>query len=276
MTNKQFISVILPVYNGSKTIKRAVDSILAQTYDSFELIIINDGSTDETKNILNLFKDKRIVLINNQKNLGKVHALNNGILRAKGKYIAFLDADDVALPQRLEKQVYFLEQNPSIVVVGTATKEIYRDGTEKIRYRPPDTRAIKKNIIRICPFTHSSTMIRREVFDRIGLYDPSKDGPKRLSIGEDYDLWVRMLSAGYEMANLPDVLTIYYRGAGSSIRGRPLMQRIKHRTTARIDAIKKLKLPYSAYLNIIPVIIFSILDDYGLKIDRLFYFLSRR
>jgi glycosyltransferase involved in cell wall biosynthesis len=268
------ISVILPVYNGAKTVMHAVESILAQTYENFEFIIIDDGSIDETNNILASFKDKRIRLINNQKNMGKVHTLNTGIQKAQGQYIAFIDADDVALPARLEKQVNFLAKNPSIAVLGTATKEIYPGGMERIRYRPRDTSAIKKNIVRICPFTHSSTMIRSEVFNTVGLYDPLKDGPKRLYIGEDYDLWVRILAAGYNMANIPDVLTVYYREPGSSIRGRSLSQLIKQRISARIDVINKLNLGYSAYFNIIPVVVLSILNHYGIQIDSAFNLLS--
>jgi glycosyltransferase involved in cell wall biosynthesis len=267
------VSVILPVYNGENTIERAVSSALSQTYTEFELIIINDGSTDKTPEILSCFEDRRIKIFH-QLNRGKVASLNRGLQESNCKYVAFLDADDMMLPERLEKQVNFLERHPSISVVGTATREVYKDGTEKIRYRPKDTKAIKKNIVRICPFTHSSTMIRKEVFDKTGFYDPAKDGPKRLAIGEDYDLWIRLLAAGYEMANLSDVLTIYYREAGSSIRGRPLALRIRQRISARIDVIKKLGLPHSAYLNLIPVVFCSILDHYGVRLDGLFNLFS--
>ncbi len=154
------VSVVLPVYNGARTIRRAVESILAQTYDNFELIIINDGSVDNTLDILTSFSDSRIVLLD-QENKGKVHSLNRGIVTSRGEFIAMIDADDFALPERLERQVKFMIKNQSVVVVGTATRVVYQDGTERIRYRPFDNQSIRQSIVRICPFTHSSTMIRK-------------------------------------------------------------------------------------------------------------------
>jgi glycosyltransferase involved in cell wall biosynthesis len=263
------VSVVLPVYNGTRTIRRAVESILVQTYGNFELIIINDGSIDNTMDILTSFSDPRILLLD-QENHGKVQSLNRGIVVSRGEFIAMIDADDVALPERLERQVEFMIKNKAIAVVGAATRVVYQDGTERIRYRPYDTQSIRKSIVRICPFTHSSTMIRKKVFEKVGFYDPAKDGPKHLSIGEDYDLWVRIAAAGYEMANLKDVLTVYYLEPGSSIRGRSAIKRAVQQISSRIEAIHRLKLGYSAYFNLFPVIVLSLLTYYGLRIDSLF------
>ncbi len=210
------VSVVLPVYNGGKTIGRAVSSILSQTYTNFEFIIINDGSTDKTPSILTSFNDKRITVLH-QENQGLVASLNRGIQKSIGKYIARMDADDIAFPDRLQKQIDFMEKNPSVGVVGTAVKVIYSDGTERVRRRPPDTFSIKKNIVRLCPFCHSSVMIRKDVFERVGLYDSSKDGSKQLLV-EDYDLWVRVLAAGYDLANLPDVLIVYCKESSSILK----------------------------------------------------------
>jgi glycosyltransferase involved in cell wall biosynthesis len=267
------VSVVLPVYNGARTIRRAVESIFLQTYDNFELIIINDGSVDNTMDILTSFSDSRILLLD-QENHGKVQSLNRGIVSSRGELIAMIDADDVALPERLERQVEFMIKNQAVVVVGAATRVVYQDGTERIRYRPHDTQSIRQNIVRICPFTHSSTMIRKKVFEKVGFYDPAKDGPKHLSIGEDYDLWVRIAAAGYEMANLKDVLAVYYVEPGSSIRGRSAIRRAIQQISSRIEAIHTLKLGYSAYFNLIPIIILSLLTYYGLKLDIVFNLLA--
>ncbi len=276
ISNEQtpLVSVVLPVYNAQGTIGRAVESILEQTFSNFELLIINDGSTDHTSRILSGFNDPRLFILS-QKNKGLVRSLNRGIGSARGKYIARMDADDMSLPERLEKQVSFLAKNPSYAVVGTATKVIYEDGKEKIRYRPSSTAAIRKNIVRICPFTHSSVMIRKSVFDRVGLYDCSMDGSKALLV-EDYDLWVRILAAGYDMANLPDVLMVYNRECDSILRNRTLANRIRQQILSRVKIIKTLNLGFLAYLNLIPVIILSILTHYGVKTDMFFCILSKK
>lgn len=267
------VSVVLPVYNAEKTIGRAVESILEQTFSNFELLIINDGSTDRTSKIISDFSDPRISILS-QENKGLVLSLNRGIESAIGKYIARMDADDISLPGRLEKQVSFLGKNPSYAIVGTATKIIYEDGKKGIRYRPRNTADIRKNIVRICPFTHSSVMIRKNVFDRVGLYDSSMDGSKELLV-EDYDLWVRILAAGYDMANLSDVLMVYNRGCDSILRNRTLVNRMRQQILSRINAIKILNLGFHEYLNLIPVIILSVLTYYGVKADMFFYILSK-
>ncbi|OGW52065.1 MAG: hypothetical protein A2Y81_02270 [Nitrospirae bacterium RBG_13_43_8] len=269
---QSFVSVVLPVYNGAKTIRRAVSSILFQTYSNFELIIINDGSTDEIPELLTSLHDERIRILN-QENRGLVASLNRGIKESTGKYIARMDADDFAMPERLKKQVEFMENNPTVGVLGTAVKTVYSDGTERIRRRPLNTTSIRKNIIKICPFCHSSVMIRKKVFQRVGLYDSSKDGSRKLLV-EDYDLWVRILTAGYDLANLPDVLMTYYREPDSILRSRSISVRIKQQVLSRIEIIKKLRLGYSAYLNIPPVVILSILSHLGIKLDGIFNLLS--
>jgi len=268
------ISVILPVYNGAETIRRAVDSILAQTYQDFEFIIINDGSTDATPQILKSYNDARIQILP-QENRGLVRSLNRGILASQGKYLARMDADDVALPERFEKQLNFLETHPTVAVLGTAARVIYGDGTENIRRRPLNTEAIRKNIIRICPFSHSSVMIRRAVLDKVGLYDTNKCGSKRLLV-EDYDLWVRILAAGYDLANLAEPLMLYYREPNSILRSRSLTKRLKQQIYSRLEIMKILKLKPYKYINLLPIILLSSLSHYNVKLDKIFNLLSRK
>ncbi len=266
------VSVILPVFNGADTIAMAISSILDQTYTNYEFVIINDGSTDNTQLILESFSDRRIKILR-QENRGLVLSLNRGILASKGKYLARIDADDTAVPHRLEKQVEFLENNPSVALVGSAIIITYENGKKRLRRFPPDRPSILKNIIRINPFSHSAVMIRRAVLDNVGLYDVSKDGSKRLLV-EDYDLWVRMIEAKYELANLPDALVHIYRLQSSILGQRSLGKKVKQQILSRIDAIRRLKLGPLAYINIIPVVILSAISYFGIKLDGIFNSLS--
>lgn len=269
-----FVTVLIPAYNASKTIGRAIHSILNQTYSNFEFIVINDGSTDDTLNIVNSFHDSRLRIID-QKNIGKVRSLNKGIRLAKGSYIAMLDADDESHYKRLEKQIQFCNNNPGIEVVGTATKEVYYDGKAKIRYRPPNNREMIKSIIKICPITHSSAMIKKGVFDVVGLYDPAKDGPQKKAIGEDYDMWIRMLQHGIQMANMDDVLTTYYRLPDSSIGSRTVKKKIVQRLKARNEAMQTLNLPIYNYMFFVPVLVLSMLEIFNFKYDDIFNLISK-
>ena len=117
------ISVVMPAYNAEKYITEAIDSILFQTFKDFEFIIINDASTDSTKDIIESYKDPRIKLVNNEQNKGVAKSLNIGISVACGKYIARMDADDIALPERFQKQFDFMEQHPNIDVCGSWAKK---------------------------------------------------------------------------------------------------------------------------------------------------------
>jgi glycosyltransferase involved in cell wall biosynthesis len=266
------VSVVLPVYNGAGTIARAVESILSQSYRNFEFLIINDGSTDGTQRLLEAFQDPRICAYQ-QENRGLVASLNRGITESRGKYIARIDADDEALPERLERQVAFLERHPRVAVVGSAVMVVYEDGTRRLRRRPLDNAAIVRNIVRICPFCHSSVMMRKSSLGRVGLYDPAKDGSKQLLV-EDYDLWVRMIEARYELANLPDVLTRYYRDCFSIVRKRTFRCRAKQAILSRLETIKRLRLGPTSYFNLLPVIVLSAMNYYGIKLDSVFNLLS--
>ena len=117
--NEVVVSVILPVFNGEKFLTESINSILNQSFKKFELIVINDGSTDNSYEYIKKFKDTRLSVINNDKNIGLSNSLNKGILVAKGKYIARMDQDDISLPDRLKKQVAFMDDNPGIGVCGT-------------------------------------------------------------------------------------------------------------------------------------------------------------
>ena len=167
------ISVLMPVYNTNKKyLKQSIESILKQTFKDFEFIIIDDGSDIKTKKFLKSFKDDRIVLIENEKNLGLIKTLNKGIKLAKGEFIARMDADDISTPDRFEKQLLYMTKNPEIGVLGSAF-QIFQKREEKIVMPTTDEDAKKMLQTGVSPFAHPSVMIRKDLHWRIfehGIY----------------------------------------------------------------------------------------------------------
>lgn len=193
------ISVVMPVYNGQKYLSEAIDSILNQTFINFEFIIIDDGSTDKSEEIILSYNDKRIVYIKNETNLQIVESLNRGISIAKGKYIARMDADDISLPQRLEKQLLFMEKNPNIDVVGT-WYETFGDKHE-VFYPLKRDCEIKAKLLFDSAFAHPTVMIRTTSLSHLKYEN-------QYNKVEDYALWISMSSTS-TFANLPEVLLRY-------------------------------------------------------------------
>ncbi|MHC4870713.1 MAG: glycosyltransferase [Planctomycetota bacterium] len=183
---KNLVSVILPVFNCEKYLADAVSSILKSSYDNLELIIINDGSTDSTENIINSFTDKRICYFKNDSNIGLVNSLNKGIGVSTGEYIARQDADDVSAVDRLETQVSFLDKNKDIGMVGTLYDKINENGEVIVtKNLPLSDIDIKKSLTKNNCFCHGSVIFRRSIIEKTGPYRDTA-GPT-----EDYDLWLR-------------------------------------------------------------------------------------
>lgn len=210
------ISIVMPVYNGQQFLTDAVESILAQSFPEFEFIIIDDGSTDSTFNLLQRFTgDTRIRLIKNPTNIGLSNSLNIGILLSNGKYIARMDADDISLSDRLQKQVEYMEGHPEVGVLGTNIAYIDDDGNFKGGGRPKDKQLESPKVIEWlllwrCCIYHPTVMIRRAILEYTGItYDPSFEP------SEDHDLWTK-LSKHTLIAKLPQVL-VYYRVSIHSI-----------------------------------------------------------
>lgn len=196
------ISVIMSVYNCEKYLKQSVDSILNQSYKDFEFIIINDGSTDRSREILESYKDDRIRLFNN-KNKGLTKSLNEAIRYSNGKYIARMDADDISLPERFKKEINFLDSNRDIVMCGTWADFIDENGKLLREFKRPVTdKEIKREIIFHNPFIHPSVMMRKTVFNEIGFYDES------FRYAQDYELWTRIVTK-FKTANIPEKLLEY-------------------------------------------------------------------
>lgn len=204
MTFSPFVSLILPVYNGDPYLAEAIDSILNQTWKDFELIIINDGSLDGSAEIIRGYDDPRIRYYEH-KNIGLAATLNRGIELAKGTYIARQDQDDISMPERLAKQLEFLEAKPDYGMVGTwaLIREGYVDSA-RVHSHPIDNAILKFDLNFNNPFVHSSMMIRKSVFRLVGGYttDISRQPP------EDYELWSR-IAMYCKVANIPEILVIY-------------------------------------------------------------------
>jgi glycosyltransferase involved in cell wall biosynthesis len=204
------VSVILPAYNGARFLKHAVDSIVGQTFKDWELILVDDGSTDETAEIMNEYNDPRIRYLKNEGNKGLVFSLNRAIEASEGSYIARMDADDISQSERLEKQVIFFESHPEIAVydvrqqfiddAGKPTGSLNSDitGTENIRRKMPWFNCMG----------HPSVMMRAEV---------AKAYRYRKVVYEDYDLWLRMLSDGLKLERSMEPLLLYRVHSGSII-----------------------------------------------------------
>ncbi len=195
------VSVLMPVYNGERFLREAIESILSQTYRDFEFLIINDGSNDRSVEIVESYHDPRIKLVHNEKNLGLITTLNKGIEIAEGRYIARMDADDISLPRRLEKQVSFMDGNPDVAVCGTWVETF---GAQKILWRYPLVpEAARCRLLFLPPVAHPSAIIRKSVLEEKGLrYDTG------MRYAEDYDLWVR-ISEGSRISNIGETLLKY-------------------------------------------------------------------
>ena len=195
------VSVLIPVHDGAPWVRDAVASVLAQTEGDLELIVIDDGSTDATPGILERVSDSRL-RVERQERVGLTRSLNRALALARAPLVARLDAYDLALPERLERQRAFLAAHAEVGLLGTGAREVDEAGRTAREVRPPaDDRAIRRALIRRNPFVHSSVMMRRSVLERVGGYDEA------LPVAQDYDLWMRM-SRLTRLANLPELLVV--------------------------------------------------------------------
>lgn len=207
------VSVLLPVYNAAQTLQEAIDTLTAQTLKAFEVVAVNDGSTDATDEILRVaaMKDARIRVITCP-HRGLIDTLNTGISESRAPFIARFDADDRAHPERLERQVEYLDDHPEVAAVGSQVHCFSEQGVaEGFRVyeawinaliTPQD---IAREIYIESPLVHPSVTIRRSVLDDVGSY-------QERGWAEDYDLWLRIHTAGYAMAKVPHILHEWREG----------------------------------------------------------------
>ena len=207
MSNNQLISVVMSVYNDEKFLSDAIESILKQSNGDFEFIIVNDGSTDNSAVIISRFQklDKRIVFIDRKENKGLPYSLNESIALAKGKYIARMDSDDVAVEDRFEKQIDFLELRPDIDILGGQVAPIDSKGLIlKSSKKPLLSNKIKKSAEFVCPINHPTYMLKKNVYLTLECYRDS------FVYAQDYDFILRAIDYGFIIENMPDKL-LYYR-----------------------------------------------------------------
>lgn len=210
MISLPLVSVLMPVYNGAQYIGAAIESVMNQSYSHFELIIIDDGSTDSTREVITRYQDTRISLTVQDRNHGLVYTRNNGLSKARGDYISMLDADDIALPARLMEQISFLESHTDYSMVGSRLRVIDQTGKltgENWDYSFPVESINSRMLFHNC-FAQSAVCIRRSLLSGC-VYRPEYPS------AEDYDLWVRIAKTG-KVWNLPQYLLLHRRYSQST------------------------------------------------------------
>jgi len=207
------ISIILPVFNSGSYLEQAISSLLHQSFTDFEILVINDGSTDDSEHVILSFRDERIIYINNEENKGLVFSLNRGIELAKGRYIARMDADDIAEEKRLESQFNFLEANSEVGILATAIYFINQQNdiigewyADKIAATPA---TIKRMMFKENCISHPTVMVRSDLLRKLRYRSYQKNI-------EDFDLWLRALNQGVVISKLNRPL-LRYRIHDSSV-----------------------------------------------------------
>lgn len=217
MDNEPLVTIVLPVYNRPHVIK-SIESICKQTYKNLEILIVDNASTDNTVEEIKKIDDSRIRLIVNQTNGGQIYSLNRGLELARGKYIARIDSDDIALPTRIEKQVEFLELHCDYVLCGSWVRYVNDEGELKFVVRTCSTSeglVLMQTIS--CGIYHPSAMFRRSIIQEYAIkYN------NNLAMAADYDLWAKLMVYG-KAKNIPEVLIYYRRGDNNDSK--------KHRVT---------------------------------------------
>ena len=264
--NKPLVTVLLPVYNNEK-ISLCIDSVLKQSFKDFELLIIDNASTDKTVEVIKSYDDERIRLVVNEKNIGPTGSLHKGIDLIDTKYIARIDADDLMLEDRLEKQVRFLEDNPDYGIVGSWTRHIdVDDKLYEINRLCTTDKGVRAFMNVESPFYHPAVMIRNSVLKENGLnYDPE------IRVAVEYKLWNEILRYA-KGSNLPEVLTYYRVGDGGSLTAANPFKRLQEYLNVRESInrehdeelmLKSLMIERKQKKNILDCIrIFSYLNSY--------------
>ena len=196
------VSILMPVYKTAPFLKEAMDSMLVQTFENFELIVLNDGSPDNVEEILDLYIDKRIVRYKSEQNIGLANILNIGIEMARGEYIARMDSDDISLPARLQTEVDYLDSHPYIDLVSCGMQQFGL--SDRVMSYKESFWLVCYQAFFYSPVLHASSMWRKQQFEQLALRYRQERVP-----AEDYDLWTRALCQGLKLINIPDVLYLY-------------------------------------------------------------------
>jgi glycosyltransferase involved in cell wall biosynthesis len=228
------VSVVMPAYNAAKYIEEAIESILAQTLKEFELIVVDDGSTDNTREIIEGYarRDPRVRLLVNETNLKLCRTANRGIEAATAPLIARMDADDWSYPNRLELQVRFMSEHPEVVISG-GSMDVCDEKLQVInqRHYPLTDKDIRKVMMRYSPFSHPTVIYRTEAIRKAGSYNP------QLPFAEDYDMYFRIGRFG-KFGNLPQIL-VKYRSSSSSYFHSKIRQQERATIYTRLKAVEE-------------------------------------
>lgn len=233
--NNPLVSVLLPAYNAQRTICESINSILHQTYQNFELIIINDGSTDATAQMILSISDKRIRYYENVGNRGLIYTLNRGISLSQGEYISRMDADDISLPTRIEKQVALMEKYPNVIVCGTNISFFGSQSKLKSASNSficfSSSSDFKQFLIKGPGFAHPTVMIRKSILDKYHItYD------NNFLFAEDYKLWVDLSYYG-DFYNISEKL-LKYRLSETQISQPHNLKQIENTKRCRWEYLK--------------------------------------
>lgn len=237
------VSVAMGIYNVGSTLSEALDSLFNQTFQDFEVILCNDGSTDNTLDVAKKYKEKypdKIVIIENEKNMGLNYTLNHCLEHCQGRYVARMDGDDLCDTTRFQKQVNFLDKHPEYGFVSSIMKYFDEDGEwgeSKAKEKPEAL-----DFIYGIPFCHAPVMIRKEVYEAVGGYTVDK----RLLRVEDYNLYMKMYAIGYKGYNLQEPL--YSMRDGRDAISRRVFKYRLNEFYAKCLAVKELKLPVYGYI----------------------------
>lgn len=196
------VSILMPLYNVAPYLREAMDSILAQTFLDFELIVLDDCSPDNSAEILDTYTDERIVRYRGEKNVGLSNVLNVGMAMARGELIARMDSDDISTPERLATQVAYLDAHPEVDLCSCGM-ELF-GAKQETWVRETNVEDVKITALFHSPILHASSMWRREAFERVGLRFLQEMVP-----AEDYDMWTRAMAAGLRLVNIPQVMYLY-------------------------------------------------------------------
>ncbi|NBX01932.1 glycosyltransferase family 2 protein [bacterium] len=247
------ISIAMGVYNCAPTLPEAIDSIISQTYQDWELIICDDGSKDETLAIAQAYaqKDSRIIVIQNPKNMGLNHSLNHCLKVSRGVYYARMDGDDISIPERLSRLATTLDSHPEVALVSSWMGCFDQGGDwAVIKTQPlPD----RLDFVRGSPFCHAPCMMRKEALEKVGGYG-TEPWQRRV---EDYHLWFKLYAAGYRGMNLPEVL-YKMRDDRAAARRRNLRARLEE---ARVmwNGFRQLHIPFWYYPLILKPILLGLM-----------------
>ncbi len=254
------VSVIMGIYNCSNYLPKAIESIVNQTYTNWELILCDDASTDDTYEIAKEYAEKyldKIILLRNEVNSKLSFTLNHCLEHATGEYVARMDADDLCVPERFEKQVEFLNEHQDIALVGTSMQRFSDEGLADILYalEKPDRYSLRSAM----PFFHATIMMRKSAYDALGGYTVSK----RTARGQDYDMWFRFYALGLTGANLQEPLYLV-REDKAAIRRRTFKTRWNAYKTTRYG-FKLLKYPKRWIIKPTLIFVFKSLCPYWIQ-----------